>query len=109
MPIAHITVAGAVAVISRFNKSLVTRLKRLSDYKEFPSKSQYTSKGPKVESKHNCDLPQNTQFNCLFRALRAPLQELLQHGGKITFALQDTKSSCHATVIIMESYAGNLA
>ena len=49
----------------------------------------------------------NSQHNYLCSALRAPLQEALQHGGWITFALQDTKSSCHATVKVMESNAGN--
>ena len=48
-------------------------------------------------------LTPNSQHNYLCRALRAPLQEALQHGGWITFALQDTKSSCHATVKVMGS------
>ena len=45
----------------------------------------------------------NYQHNYLFRALQAPLQEALQHGGWITFALQDTKSSCHVTVKVIRS------
>ena len=43
----------------------------------------------------------NSQHNHLCRALQAPLQEALKHGGWITFALQDTKSSCHAIVKVM--------
>ena len=45
----------------------------------------------------------NSQHNHLYRALQAPLQEKLQYGGWIIFALQDTKRSCHATVKVMGS------
>ena len=31
------------------------------------------------------------------------LQELYQHGGCITSALQDTTNSCHTTVKVIES------
>ena len=61
-----------------------------------------------MQSKLNCNLPQNSQYNCLYRAPCKPLQELLQHAGWVTFALQDTKSSCHMTVKVMESNASNL-
>ena len=47
-------------------------------------------------------LPQ-TPNTTIYVGLRAPLQEALQHGGWITFALQDTKSSCHVTVKVMGS------
>ena len=49
----------------------------------------------------------NSQHSYLCRALQAPLQEVLQHGSWIAFALQGTKSSCHVTVKVMESNAGN--
>ena len=39
MPIARIAGAGAMAVTSHFRKNLITKLKGLADYKEFPSKS----------------------------------------------------------------------
>ena len=39
MPIAHTTVAGAMAVASQFKKNIITKLKGSYDYKEFPSKS----------------------------------------------------------------------
>ena len=48
MPIAHTTVAGATAVASQFKKNLIIKSKGSSDYKEFPSKSLHTSKGPKI-------------------------------------------------------------
>ena len=40
-------------------------------------------------------------------ALQTPLQEALQDGGWITFALPDTQSSCHVTVKVMENNASN--
>ena len=46
-------------------------------------------------------LTPNSQYNRLCRALQAPLQEELQDGGWITFALQDTEISCHVTVKVM--------
>ena len=52
-------------------------------------------------------LTPNSQHNHLCRAPQAPLQEALQHGSWITFALQDTKSSCHATVKVMGSNGSN--
>ena len=61
----HTTVAGVTTVTSQFKKNLITKWKGLADYKEFPSKSQNTSKGLKILSKHNCDLPQNSQYNHL--------------------------------------------
>ena len=48
MPIARTTVAGATAVASQFKKNLIIKLKGSSDYKEFPSKSLHTSKGPQI-------------------------------------------------------------
>ena len=48
-------------------------------------------------------LTPNSQYNHLCRELQAPLQEILQYGGWIIFALQDTKSSCHVTVKAMGS------
>ena len=45
MPIAHTTVAGAMAIAGQFKKNLIIKSKRSSDYKEFPSKSLHTSKG----------------------------------------------------------------
>ena len=50
-------------------------------------------------------LTPNSQHNYSCRAPRAHLQKLLQHGGWITFALQDTKSICHMTVEVMGSKA----
>ena len=57
IPIICTTVAGAMALTSKLNENLITKLKVLSDYKRFPSESKYTSKGPKIQSKDNCDLP----------------------------------------------------
>ena len=48
MPIARTTVAGAMAIASQFKKKLIIKSKGSSDYKEFPSKSLYTSKGPQI-------------------------------------------------------------
>ena len=48
MPIAHTTVAGATVEASQFKKNLITKSKGSADYKEFPSKSQCTSKGPQI-------------------------------------------------------------
>ena len=48
MPIARTTVAGATAITSQSRKNLIIKLKGSSGYKEFPSKSQYTSKGPQI-------------------------------------------------------------
>ena len=48
MPIAHTTVAGAMAVASQVRKNLTIKLKGSSDYKEFPSNSLHTSKGPQI-------------------------------------------------------------
>ena len=48
MLIARTTVAGAMAVASQFIKNLIIKLKGSSDYKEFPSKSLHTSKGPQI-------------------------------------------------------------
>ena len=48
MPIAHTTVVGAMAVASQFRKNLIIKVKASSDYKEFPSKSLHTSKGPQI-------------------------------------------------------------
>ena len=48
MPIACTTVTGAMAVTILFRKNLITKFKGSADYKEFPSKSQYTSKGPQI-------------------------------------------------------------
>ena len=54
-------------------------------------------------------LTPNSQPNHLRRVPRAPLQEPLEHGNWITFTLQNTKSSCHATVNVVKSNAGNLS
>ena len=48
MLIACTKVAGATAVTSQFKKDLITNLKWFFDYKEFPSKSRHTSKGPQI-------------------------------------------------------------
>ena len=73
MPIACTTVAGATAIISQFKKNLITKLKGSSDYKEFPSKSQYTSKGPQIYCKHNCDLPQTPNTTAYIEYCMLPL------------------------------------
>ena len=52
-------------------------------------------------------LTPNSQHNHLCKALQAQLQEALQHGVWITFALQDTKNSCHAAVKVMEVMESN--
>ena len=48
MPIARITVAGAIAITSQFTDKLTTKLKGFFDYKRFLSKSRNTFKGPKI-------------------------------------------------------------
>ena len=48
MPIACTTVAGATAVARQFRKNLIMKIEGSSDYKEFPSKSLHTSKGPQI-------------------------------------------------------------
>ena len=50
-------VASSMAITTQFNENLTTKLKGLYEYKKFQSKSQHISKGPKIKSKHNCDLP----------------------------------------------------
>ena len=81
MSITHTTVAGAITVTSQLKKNLTTNWKDLADYKEFPCKLWHILKGLKIQSKHNCDLPKNSQDNSLCRALQTTLQELSQHGG----------------------------
>ena len=48
MPIARTTVAGAMAVASQFKENLIIKSIESSNYKEFPSKSLHTSKGPQI-------------------------------------------------------------
>ena len=48
-------------------------------------------------------LTPNSQHTYLYWAPQAPLQELLQYSGWITFVLQDTKISCHAVIKVMEN------
>ena len=48
MPMARTTVTGATAVAIQFGRNLIINLKGSYDYKEFPSKSLYTSKGPRI-------------------------------------------------------------
>ena len=48
MPISCTTVAGAMVVTSQIRKNLIIKIKGSADYKEFPSKSPYISKGPQM-------------------------------------------------------------
>ena len=48
MLINHTIVAGTMAVKSQSKKNLITKWKGSADYKEIFSKSQHTSKGPKI-------------------------------------------------------------
>ena len=48
-------------------------------------------------------LTTSSQHNHLCRAPQAALQEELQYGGWIAFALQDSQSSCHVTDEVIRS------
>ena len=53
MPIFCIIIIGIATVTIQFRKNLITEWKRLGKCKDFPIKPWYTSKGPKILSKHN--------------------------------------------------------
>ena len=49
----------------------------------------------------------SSQHNHFYRKRRVPLQEALQDGGWITFAIQDTKNSSYITIKVVGNNANN--